>query len=246
MRTRCRLYRRLGWALLWLLLVPITLLLAAGISPSLITTASAAAAASCAGPVAGQHIYDCAGILSPSEIAYLETQATAVDSAGAPTVVYLQVRAATAQETLQDAIDLMNRWNVESRPGAHDGLVMVFNVQPGNLQHGEVALYSGAKYFQNGTLPQSELDRIQVEVMTPLLQQGQTANATVAGLQAVVRRSEAVAQPVDTSKNLSTWALPPLGNGLAALTYPDGAGSTAGRAGASSTQGSIWLSQART
>jgi uncharacterized membrane protein YgcG len=200
-RMRFGYYARLHVTFLWLLPLPIVLLLAASISPSLISTALASPAAGCAGPVAGQHIYDCAGILSPSEITYLETQAAAVESAGAPTVVYLQVHEATSQDTLQDAIDLMSRWDVESRPGAHDGFVMFFNLQPGNLQHGEVALYSGAKYFQNGTLPQSELDRIRVDVMTPLLQQGQTAGAIAAGLQAVAQdlhngpSSQPVAEP---------------------------------------------------
>jgi uncharacterized membrane protein YgcG len=152
----------------------------------LLTSASAApSAGGCAGPVARQYIYDCTGVLTPSESAYLETQAAAVVQAGAPTVVYLQVRAATAQQTLQDAIDLMNRWNVESHPGAHDGFVMFFNLQPGNMRHGQVALYAGEKHFQHGNLPQSELDRIRVDVMTPLLSQGHTAEGIAAGLQMV-------------------------------------------------------------
>jgi uncharacterized membrane protein YgcG len=170
----------------WTLLLPLILLFTIGMSLHLVTTASATRSSSgCSGPVPGQYIYDCTGILSASEAAYLETQAAAVVKAGAPTVVYLQVRAATAEQTLQDAIDLMNRWNVESRPGAHDGFVMFFNVQPGNLQHGQVALYAGAKHFQHGNLPQSELDRIRVDVMTPLLSQGHTAEGIAAGLQMV-------------------------------------------------------------
>jgi uncharacterized membrane protein YgcG len=168
-----------------LLVLPVFLLLAAGMSPLPRGSVSAAPEASCAGPVVGQRIYDCAGVLTASEIAYLETQAAAVERAGAPTVVYLQVHAATAPETLQDAIDLMNRWNVESHPGARDGFVMFFNVQPGNLRHGQVALYAGEKHFQNGNLPQSELDRIRADVMTPLLAQGQTAAGIAAGLQMV-------------------------------------------------------------
>jgi uncharacterized membrane protein YgcG len=175
-------YRRIRWALL---LLPLIFVFTVAMSSQLLSTASAASSDGCAGPVAGHYIYDCTGVLTPSETAYLETQAAAVVQAGAPTVVYLQVRAATAEQTLQDAIDLMNRWNVESRPGAHDGFVMFFNVQPGNLRHGQVALYAGAKHFQHGNLPQSELDRIRVDVMTPLLSQGHTAEGIAAGLQMV-------------------------------------------------------------
>jgi uncharacterized membrane protein YgcG len=177
--------RRGCWAALLALLL---FVVAAGLSsgPLIhVPTASAAAKDGCLGPVAGQRVYDCAQLLTTAETADLEQQAAAVERAGAPTVVYLQVRTATAEETLQDAIDLMNRWNVESHAGAHDGFVMFFNLQAGNLRHGQVALYAGAKHFQHGALPQSELDRIRTEVMTPLLQNGQTASGIAAGLQMV-------------------------------------------------------------
>jgi uncharacterized membrane protein YgcG len=177
-----------------LLLLPIILALAASASLALLAGHAAAAPATrslsaiaengCIGPTPGQHIYDCANLLTSQEIANLEADAAAVEQAGAPTVVYLQVRNATAQQTLQDAIDLMNRWNVESRAGAHDGFVMFFNLQPGNLRHGQVALYAGARHSQ-GNLPVSELTRIRTDVMTPLLQDGQTAAGIAAGLQMV-------------------------------------------------------------
>ncbi|HEU4784895.1 MAG TPA: TPM domain-containing protein [Ktedonobacterales bacterium] len=166
-------------------LVPIALLLAVGLAQVGARGVSAASRASCTGPVAGQRIYDCTGLLTPTEIATLESDAAAVDRAGAPTVVYLQARDASADETLQDAFDLMGRWNVESHSGAHDGFVMFFNLTPGNLRHGEVALVAGEKHYQHGNLPQSELDRIRTDVMTPLLKDGHTAEGIAAGLQQV-------------------------------------------------------------
>lgn len=174
-------------------LLPLLLAFVAGAALTGVTSASAAATAApaasqiddCTGPVAGKHIYDCAHLLTPTEITTLETQAEAVVQAGAPTVVYLQVRDATADQALQDAIDLMNRWNVESHPGAHDGFVMFFDLQPGNLRHGEVALYAGAKHYQHGNLPRAELNRIRTDVMTPLLANGETAAGIAAGLQMV-------------------------------------------------------------
>ncbi|HEX5547665.1 MAG TPA: TPM domain-containing protein [Ktedonobacterales bacterium] len=166
-------------------LVPVALLLAVSLTTLGADTASAASRASCAGPVVGQLVYDCTGLLTPTEIATLEADAAAVERAGAPTVVYLQARDATADETLQDAFDLMGRWNVESHPGAHDGFVMFFNLTPDNLRHGEVALVAGEKHYQHGNLPQSELDRIRTDVMTPLLANEQTAAGIAAGLQQV-------------------------------------------------------------
>ncbi len=177
---------------LWWILLPLLLLLSTvgGVSPSAsasaIATSVVAPTDSCTGPVAGRHIYDCAHLLTSSEVALLEEKAAAVDRAGAPTVVYLQVRNATAKQALQDAIDLMNRWSVESSPGARDGFVMFFDLKPGNLRHGEVALYAGAKHTQTGgNLPVDELTRIRTDVMTPLLTNGQTADGIAAGLDMV-------------------------------------------------------------
>lgn len=172
---------RRWWAVAF---VPLALALAVGLGPLTIAPVSAAPHNSCIGPVPGQHVYDCANLLTPAEIATLEADAAAVDRAGAPTVVYLQVRNATAQQTFQDAGDLLNRWNIESHPGAGDGFVIFFNLQSGNLRHGTFALATGKKHY-NGNLPQAELDRIRTDVMTPLLKNGQTAEGIAAGLQQV-------------------------------------------------------------
>src|SRR5579884_921754 len=85
--------------------------------------------------VPGQHVYDTAKVLSATQAAQIEVRAAAVSKAGAPTVVYLQLRNASYDETLQDAQDLMNAWNVESKSGAHDGLVMFVNLKPNDKQH---------------------------------------------------------------------------------------------------------------
>lgn len=196
MRSRQTLrHQAIHWSLVWLpLLLSLQFLLAAAIEQPQYVSASADVASGmastvadgCVGPVAGQHIYDCAHLLTPSEVGLLEAKAAAVDHAGAPAVVYLQARNATAKQALQDAIDLMNRWHVESRPGARDGFVMFFDLQPGNLRHGEVALYAGAKHTQRGGhLPIDELTRIRTDVMTPLLASGQTAAGIAAGLDMV-------------------------------------------------------------
>jgi uncharacterized membrane protein YgcG len=175
-----------NWHRWWaVILAPAALALVVSLTPFMGASVEAAPRNSCTGPVAGQHVYDCANLLTSAEIATLEADAAAVDRAGAPTVVYLQARDATADETLQDAIDLTNRWNVESHPGARDGFVMFFNLMPGDLRHGQVALYAGEKHYHHGNLPQAELDRIRTDVMTPLLASGETAAGIAAGLQQV-------------------------------------------------------------
>lgn len=166
------------------LLVPLLIFLALTLALSFTSTARAAQKSSCDGPVTGKHVYDCAGILTADEVAEIETHVAAVEQAGAPTIVYLQVRDASVDETIQDAADLMDAWDVESSPGAHDGFVMFLNLLPGNERHGKVALYAGEKHT-HGNLPQQELQRIISEVMAPLLKEEQTATGIIAGLDAV-------------------------------------------------------------
>jgi uncharacterized membrane protein YgcG len=91
-------YPRVRASLAVLLLVVLALLLAL----SFTRPAHAAQESSCDGPVAGTHVYDCAGILTADEVAEIETHAAAVEQAGAPTVVYLQVRDASVDDTIQE------------------------------------------------------------------------------------------------------------------------------------------------
>ncbi len=135
-------------------------------------------------PVPGRHIYDQAGVLTPSEQSDLEARAASVERAGAPVVVYLQRRDASSAQTQQDARSLMDAWNIESRPQAKDGLVLLLNLKPSDRAHGQVALYAG-RSLARGNLPQRELDRIYRQVMLPYLSGGQTAAGIAAGLDAV-------------------------------------------------------------
>ncbi|HEU0026219.1 MAG TPA: TPM domain-containing protein [Ktedonobacterales bacterium] len=175
-----------------LVVVPLAALLALASFAMAALTASSLEAAPASGatralvtcpdrPITGQRVYDCAGLLTPGEIADLETRALAVQRAGAPVVVYLQAKDTSYDQTLSDAASLMARWDVESKPGAKDGLVIMLNLKPSDLRHGQVALYAGQTLL-NGPLPQSELERIYQDVMLPKLASGETAAGIAAGL----------------------------------------------------------------
>ncbi|MBX5446378.1 TPM domain-containing protein [Sphaerobacter sp.] len=161
------------------------LILAAGFVVALLLPTGTARAAEYGEPVPGQHIYDTTGLLTPDEIADLEARAAAVEAAGAPIVVYLQARDASQSETEAEARALMDAWDVQSAPGAHDGVVMFFNLRPGNLRRGQVFIYAGEKHYDGGNLPESELQRIIDEEMIPLLRDNQTAEGIGAGLDAI-------------------------------------------------------------
>ncbi|HEY7022199.1 MAG TPA: TPM domain-containing protein [Ktedonobacterales bacterium] len=135
--------------------------------------------------VNGQRVYDHAAILTPAEISDLETHAAAVERAGAPTVVYLQARDASQDETIQDGRDLMQAWNVESSSGARDGVVIFLNLQPDNKRHGEAAIIAGQKWNDKGILTDRENQRIYDDVVAPLLKDEKTATGIAAGLDAI-------------------------------------------------------------
>jgi uncharacterized membrane protein YgcG len=172
---------RRSWGPVWLVVA------AAFIALALLTSCGAASAnapGSFGAVVRGQHIYDRAHVLTSTQIATLEQRATRVVQAGAPIIVYLRARDASYDQTLQDARDLMNQWDVESRVGAHDGVVFFFNLNPNDLRHGEAALYAGAKHYDGGHLPQQELQRIYDDTMAPRLRTGDIFGGISAGLDA--------------------------------------------------------------
>lgn len=196
--------RRWGYVALIALIALIALAASAALSLGAAPAfAQAAPLATCPDrPVTGQRVYDCAGLLTSGEIKNLEARALAVQQAGAPVIVYLQVKDTTYDQTLSDAASLMARWDVESKAGAKDGLVILLNLKPGDLRHGQVALYAGQTLF-NGPLPQSELDRIYQDVMLPDLESEDTAGGIGAGLDALATDLRAGGPP------------PPPGQGVA-------------------------------
>jgi uncharacterized protein len=133
--------------------------------------------------VTGQHVYDRATVLSPTQIQTLEAKAATLDSLGAPTIVYIRVQSATLEEAQQQAADLMDAWDVESVPGAHDGFVMLVDLTPGDTRHGQVGMFSGGEHA-HAQLPGSELNRIAGSQMRPILAQGDLAGGIGAGLDA--------------------------------------------------------------
>ncbi len=150
-------------------------------------TAGALAAPEFGQRIVGQHVYDHADVLTADEEADLEQRAAAVEQAGAPVVVYLQARKADYEQTEQDAADLMEIWDIQSAPGAHDGLDIYLNLDPDDLKHGQFSIFAGEKHFKNGNLPESELERISDQVVLPKLKSGDIAGGIAAALDAAAQ-----------------------------------------------------------
>jgi uncharacterized membrane protein YgcG len=161
----------------------------------------------------GQHVYDRANVLRPEQVQMLERRAATLDALGAPTIVYVRVEAATQAQVQQEARELMDEWDVESAHGAHDGFVMLFDLTPGNTQHGQVGMFAGAEHA-TAELDGDELDRIATDVMRPSLASGDLAGGIDAGLEATAKDLGGPASAGGTSirpvtTTTATGALPP-------------------------------------
>jgi uncharacterized membrane protein YgcG len=132
-------------------------------------------------PEAGRYVYDRAGLLNADEVRDLERRAAAVAQAGAPPIVYLRSQDADEDETIKDAQELMDAWDVQSANGARDGVVIFLNLDPDNPRRGRAAIWAGQRHAE-GNLPEYELRRIYDDVMQPLLADDQTAAGIGAGL----------------------------------------------------------------
>lgn len=156
-------------------------------------------------PVPGQHVYDTAGVLTPAQTDMLEQRSSAFEEAGGRAIVYIRSKSATTVEAREDARSLMDAWDVQSVDGGHDGLVILFDLTPGDTRHGQVGLYAGRALSNAAPLPSDELQRIADQVMRPKLTNGDLSDAIAAGLDVAtddVKRGEpASGTPTNESAN---------------------------------------------
>ncbi|HEU5422012.1 MAG TPA: TPM domain-containing protein [Nitrolancea sp.] len=195
---------RRGWLLILLFLLFL------GLPPG------SRAAGSYGTPVPGRHIYDLTGLLTPAQVRDLEQRAALVEQAGAPTIVYVRAEDVSYDATATDSQALMDAWDVESAPGAHDGLVIFLNLNSLDPIHGHAVLYAGAKHYDGGKLPKSELQSIYDKSMAPRLKSNDLYGALAAGLDAVAHQLQFGTAPSDRAAKIMKYARDPL-EGLAVV-----------------------------
>jgi uncharacterized membrane protein YgcG len=135
-------------------------------------------------------LHDDAGVFSAQQRAEIEAAIARVEATGAPVVVYLRLLHTVTDQAVGDGQRLMDAWSVESTPGARDGVVMFFNLNPSDPNRGEFGVVAGETHFDGGALPQSELNRIR-DAMITLLRDDRMAEAVVLGLDMIADRIEA-------------------------------------------------------
>lgn len=127
-------------------------------------------------------LQDDAGVFTDNERAEIEQAIAGVERAGAPAVVYLRLFETSEDRAVRDAQQLMEDQEIESAPGARDGVVMFFNLDPDDPDRGEFGVVAGEVHFDDGALPQSRLNRIRDE-MIDYLADDRMAEGIVHGLE---------------------------------------------------------------
>jgi len=123
-------------------------------------------------PEIDRAVYDTAGVFRAETIASAEATIDEIEArTGAEVAVYTQVwpYRTTEQQTLENALALMNQWGV-GRKGFDDGLVILFDLDP-SLVHGQVQLYAGSG-FKSAFLTDGERQAIFEDDMLPSLRVG--------------------------------------------------------------------------
>ncbi|MFI5261238.1 MAG: TPM domain-containing protein, partial [Candidatus Limnocylindrales bacterium] len=136
----------------------------------------AAAPAAAAGPpypspVAGQYVYDTAGVFAPTVIDHVQAEIAAIQArSGVEIVVYTQVRPGVDEQMARDDADALgNQWGVGQR-GFDNGLVILFDLDASRC-HGQVRLDPGSG-FAATYLSEGDLQAIYENDMLPHLAGG--------------------------------------------------------------------------
>ncbi len=169
----------------WLQLSVIGLFLVGGLFLAPFALVGRAAGPPYPPPVAGQRVYDTAGVFDAETIAAAEATIAGIEArTGAEVVVYSQVVGddVTTDQAESDAQALMDQWGV-GRKGFDDGLVVLFDLEPGKC-HGQVQLYAGPGY-RAAYLSNDQRDAIFNDDMTPYLEDCDLSGALAAGLKEV-------------------------------------------------------------
>lgn len=169
----------------------------------------------------GRYVYDLAEIWSPATEANAQAVADAIRTrtqAQLAIVSWPSEDFDVSTETARaDAITIMNTWGV-GRAGVNDGLVVLFDMDNGSRNHGQIYLYAG-KGFVDLYLNPDEAKRVVNEAMLPLAREGRLDGALLAGLERVDRAAQPGGNPGRAGEALLLLVLGALvlGGGLLVL-----------------------------
>src|SRR5436190_8446371 len=138
-------------------------------------------------PVAGQRVYDTAGVLSPAIRARAESIIAGIEQRSASqVVVYTQVKPESdSQEAAEaDARALIDQWGI-GRKGFDDSLVILLDLDESKC-HGQAELYAGSG-FKAAFMSDADRQSVFDDDMVPRLRDCDMDGAVLAALDAVDR-----------------------------------------------------------
>ena len=170
---------------------------------------------------AGRDVYDLAGIWDARTEAEAQQIATGIRTrtqAQLAIVSWPSEDFDVSTETARfDAITIINTWGV-GRAGVDDGLVVLFDMDRGSTNHGQIYLYAG-KGFIDLYLDPDEAATVVNETMLPLAKEGDIDGALLAGLRAVDHVAQPNGNPDRGTKNLINALLVALVIGMGAAVF---------------------------
>jgi len=168
---------------------------------------------------AGVYVYDLAGIWSGATIDRAQSIAQAIrerTQAQLAIVSWPSDDPDVSTETARlDAITIMNTWGV-GRAQINDGLVVLFDMDAGSRQHGQIYVYAGRGYLEQ-YLNEDEAATIVNEVMLPKARDGDLDAALLDGLTRVDHVTQPGGNPDRGTQTLLNALLAAAVIGLAAL-----------------------------
>ena len=153
----------------------------------LVTTATIAAGPPYPSPVAGQRVYDTAGVLSAATRTQAESVIATIEQRSASqVVVYTQVKPESdSQEAAEaDARALIDQWGI-GRKGFDDSLVILLDLDDSKC-HGQAELYAGSG-FKAAFMSDADRQSVFDDDMVPRLRDCDMDGAVLAALDAVDR-----------------------------------------------------------
>lgn len=132
----------------------------------------------------GRYVYDLAGIWSQATIDEAQRVAEAArqrTQAQIAVVSWQSDDVDVSTETARaDAIIIMDTWGV-GRAGVDDGLVVLYDMDRGSTDHGQIFVYAG-RGFRELYLDQDESDALVYETMLPRAVEGDLDDSLLAGM----------------------------------------------------------------
>jgi uncharacterized membrane protein YgcG len=169
----------------------------------------------------GVYVYDLADIWSPATEAQAQSIAEAIK---ARTQAQLAIVSWPSEDfdvstdtARQDAITIINTWGV-GRKDVDDGLVVLFDMDSGQKDHGQIYLYAGKGYVEQYLNP-DEAAVVVNEDMLPLAKDGDIDGALLAGLRKVDHVTQANGNPDRGTQNLINGLLIALVLGAGILVF---------------------------